>query len=132
MNNAISNASPIGIDSGAADQPRPLVLASREARTRAVLLADLQSSLAALGVRSVLARRHRLVLHGGRTTPIGARPEPSGPIDPELHILGPDATEIATTDGATYHVASGNKYPAADPAAAAISIRLDQYAARRA
>jgi hypothetical protein len=132
MNNAISNARPGGTDNGTAGQPRPPVLATREASRRATLLADLQAALAAQGVRSVLARRHRLVLRGGRTTPIGARPEPSGPTDPQLHILGPDATEIATTDGTTYHVASGTRYPAGGPAAAATSIRRDHYAVHRA
>jgi hypothetical protein len=132
MNNAISQAPPAGADNGAAGQPRPPVLATRDASRRATLLADLQSALAALGVRSVLARHHRLVLRGGRTTPIGTRPEPSGPTDPELHILGPAATEIATTDGTAYHVASGTRYPADDPAAAAISIRRDHHVVRRA
>jgi hypothetical protein len=132
MNNAITNAPAAGTDNGAAGQPRPPVLATRDASRRATLLADLQSALAAQGVRSVLARRHRLVLRGGRTTPIGARPEPSGPTDPQLHILGPGATDIATTDGTAYHVASGTRYPASDPAAAAISIRRDQHAVRPA
>ncbi len=47
---------------------------------------------------------------------------------PELHIFAPDGidiatTDIATTDGSTYWLASGNECPAGDPAAAATVIR---------
>jgi hypothetical protein len=99
--------------------PRPPVLATKEASRRAALLGDLQTALAAQGVSSVLARRHRLVLHGGRTTPVPARFEPSGPTDPQLHIFTPDGTDIATAHGSTYHFTSGRAHPADDPARAA-------------
>jgi len=93
---------------------RPPILTREEASRRAALLADLQNALAAQGVSSVLARRHRLVLQGGRT-----RSEPSGPTEPQLHIFTPDGTDIATTHGSAYHFASGDAHPAADPARAA-------------
>jgi len=97
---------------------RSPILTREEAARRAALLADLQSALQAQGVSSVLARRHRLVLQGGRT-----RCEPSGPTDPELHIFTPDGTDIATTRGSAYHFASGHAHPAADPARAAQAAR---------
>ncbi len=123
MNNAISNARPVGKDSGAADRvadavlaelPRPPILAREEASRRAALLSDLQSALAAQGVSPVLARNHRLVLKGAST-----RCAPSGPTDPQLHIFTPDCTDIATTHGSAYHFATGRAYPADDPARAA-------------
>jgi len=48
--------------------------------------------------------------------------------DPELHILAPAGTHIATTDGTTYRLASSQEYPAADPATAAACIRHGQHA----
>jgi hypothetical protein len=94
---------------------RPPVLAKEEASRRAALLADLQAALAAHGVPSVLARRHRLVLSGASTTTCAL----SGPTDPELHIFLPDGKDIATTRGRSYHFASGHAHPADDPAQAA-------------
>jgi hypothetical protein len=44
-------------------------------------------------------------------------PEPSGRTDPALHILGPDGTVIATTDGSVYQI-SGTQFPVGNPAAA--------------
>src|SRR6266700_7949177 len=92
------------------------------------LLAELQDALTDLGVRSVLARHHRLVLQYNRV-PSG----PSGLTDPELHILAPAGTDIVTTDivttdGTTYRRASGQQYPVADPAAAAALIRHGRHA----
>ncbi|HUD38209.1 MAG TPA: hypothetical protein VMR14_15015 [Streptosporangiaceae bacterium] len=64
-------------------------------------------------VLCVLARNHRLVLRYKRLGP----PEPSGRTDPALHILGPDGTVIATTDGSVYQI-SGTQFPVGNPAAA--------------
>jgi hypothetical protein len=107
-------------------QYRQPILSRAEADHRMMLLAELQTSLAGLGVRSVLARHHRLVLQYNRV-PSG----PSGMTDPELHIFASAATDIATTDGSTYHLASGRQCPASDPAAAATFMRHDQDAAHR-
>ncbi len=101
----------------------PPVLDRAEAERRMHLLAELQDALTDLGVRSVLARHHRLVLQYNRV-PSG----PSGLTDPELHILAPAGTDIATTDGTTYRLASGQQYPVADPAAAAALIRHGRHA----
>lgn len=133
MKNAISDARPGGMDNGAADavadvarastvhgsgqnppSARPPILAREEATRRAALLADLQGALAALGIRSVLARRHRLVLSGGQT-----KCEPSGPTDPELHIFTSRGKDIATACGSAYLFASGGAHPVSDPAQAA-------------
>ena len=102
------------------------ILSRAQADRRMLLLAELQTSLAGLGVRSVLARHHRLVLQYNRV-PSG----PSGMTDPQLRILTPDGTDIATTDGRTYNLASGEKCPAGEPAAAATLIRHGQHAAPR-
>jgi hypothetical protein len=100
---------------GSSELSRSPILATKEASRRAALLSDLQAALAAQGIRSVLARQHRLVLRGGR------RPcEPSGPTDPQLHIFTPDGTDIATTRASTYRFASGLVHPADDPARAAL------------
>lgn len=97
-------------------QPEP-ILAGPDAVRRLQLLADLQAALAGLGIRSVLARNHRLVLRPP-TAPTG----PSGQVNPRLHIFTPDGPAIATTDGTAYHLTSGHHCPAADPAAAAALI----------
>ncbi len=107
--------------------PSPPILAEAEVERRMLLLAELQGLLAALGIRSVLARNHRLVLQYNRV-PSG----PSGPTDPQLRIFAPDGTDIATTDGRTYSLASGRQCPANDPAAAATLMRHGQHAAPRA
>lgn len=96
----------------------PPILAQAEVARRMLLLADLQAALAAQGIRSVLARNHRLVLHYNGS-PCG----PSGLTDPQLHVLTPERTVIATTDGTTYSLASGAECPTDDPAAAATVIR---------
>jgi len=94
------------------------ILATAEVTRRMLLLGELQEALAALGVRSVLARNHRLVLQYNRV-PYG----PCGMTDPQLHVFAPDGTCVATTDGTTFHLASGRQCPADDPAAAATFIR---------
>lgn len=106
--------------------PATPILAQAEVARRMLLLADLQAALAAQEIHSVLARNHRLVLQYNRV-PSG----PSGPTDPQLHIFTPGGTDIATTDGSTYNLASGEKYPADDPAAAATLIRHGQHVAPR-
>ena len=112
------------------DTPAPAaapILATAEVTRRMLMLAELRDALAALGVRSVLARHHRLVLQYNRSPC-----EPSGLTDPHLHIFGPDGTDIAATDGTTFSLASGPEYPTADLAAAAIAMRHGQHAASRA
>src|SRR6266699_4037888 len=94
------------------------ILQEAEVARRMHLLAELQDALAALGVRSVLARNHRLVLQYNRV-PYG----PCGMTDPQLHVFTPDGTCVATTDGTTFHLASGRQCPADDPAAAATFVR---------
>jgi len=108
------------------DTPAPAaapILATAEVTRRMLMLAELRDALAALGVRSVLARHHRLVLQYNRVPS-----RPSGLTDPQLHILAPDSTDIATTDGSTYRLARGMQCPAGDPAAAATLIRQGRLA----
>jgi hypothetical protein len=97
------------------NDPFQLILAEADVTRRMLLLTELQSTLAAQGAQSVLARRHRIVLRADQ--PIG----PSGLTNPELHIFAPGGTYIATTDGTTYRLASGPEYPVDDPAGAAIA-----------
>ena len=92
-----------------------------------LLLAELQAELAALGVRSVLARNRRLVLKYNAGTC-----KPSGLTNPMLHALTPDGTGIATTDGTTCQLDSGQAYPASDPTAAAAAMRTLDLPAPRA
>lgn len=105
----------------------PPILAEAEVCRRMLLLSELQAALAALGVRSVLARNHRLVLRYG-----GGPCEPSGLTNPTLHILRPDCAAIATTDGGTYRLSSGQEYSADDSGATATAIQHPQRAAQRA
>jgi hypothetical protein len=105
---------------------RPPILLPAEAERRLVLLSKLQSALSAHGLSSVLARNHRLVLHGDN--PLWAT---SGLTDPQLHIFAPDGTDVAATDGITFTLASGQQHSAADPAAAADRIDAASYAAPR-
>ena len=107
--------------------PREPILTEAEVARRMSLLAELQAALTAQGIRCVLARNHRLVLHYN-VVPSG----PSGMTDPVLHIFTPEGTDIATTDGSSYHLARGEKCPACDPVAAAVLIRHGRYAERRA
>jgi hypothetical protein len=83
------------------------------------LLRDLQSALADLGVRSVLARNHRLVLRWPGVGSFGS----SGLTDPELHVFASSGSAVAITDGTDDRLASGLNCPAADPAAAAAMVR---------
>jgi hypothetical protein len=107
--------------------PGQPILAEAEAAHRMLLLSELQTALAALGTHSVLARNHRLVL---RYNQIPC--PPSGLTDPALHIAGPDCNDVATTNGITFSLASGPRYPADDPAAAATAIRHRQPTASQA
>jgi len=104
-------------DASSAQPPEP-ILTGPEATRRLMLLSDLQTALARLGIRSVLARTHRLVLR-----PPAAPCAPSGQVNPRLHIFTPAGTTIATSDGTAYHLPSGHDCPAANPAAAATLIR---------
>ena len=61
--------------------------------------------LAVHGLASVLAARHILVLRGAGPA------QPSGPGDPELHILG-GRRQVITTDGRGYHFAGCRRHPA--------------------
>ena len=98
--------------------PPHLVLSQDEAARRLLLLADLQTCLANLGVRCVLARNHRLVLRWHSSGSFG----PSGLTDPQLHIFTPAGAAVATTDGSTFCLATGQRYHADDPVAAAADI----------
>ena len=93
------------------------ILGEAEADRRMFLLAQLHAALEAQQFHCVLARKHRLVLRYSTL-----QREPSGLTDPELHAFGQDSTDIITTDGTTYTLASGQQYPTADPDAAARKI----------
>ncbi|HVB45354.1 MAG TPA: hypothetical protein VNF47_21985 [Streptosporangiaceae bacterium] len=82
------------------------ILSEYEAGRRMLLLAELHAALTALGVRCVLARRHRLVLRYNAGV-CGL----SGLENPHLHIFAPGGTDIAVTDGAVYEITSGGRYP---------------------
>lgn len=102
------------------------ILANAEASRRRALLAELQAALAAQQIQSVLARNRTVILQFN-----DERHQPSGLTDPQLYIFAPDGTDIATTDGITYHFTSGKTYPTCDPAGAVIAIRSDQRRAAR-
>lgn len=93
------------------------VLDQDDATRQSLLLAELQAALTARGTRSVLARRHRLVLRSG-DNPY----EPSGPTRPELHIFTAHGTLVTTTDGQDYHLPGSQPYPASDPHATALAL----------
>jgi hypothetical protein len=101
------------------------VLDEADADRQALTLSELQAALSALGVRSIRARYHRLVLRYNDPPPL----PPSGPTSPLLHVFGPDRTRVATTDGTVYRLDDGQELPAADPAAAAATIRRSLTAA---
>jgi len=82
-----------------------------------VLLAELRTALATAGIRSTLARTHRLVLRGSP-----GPCEPSGLTDPALYIDAPAGHVVATTDGVTFRLSSGAQYPAATPPATVAAI----------
>jgi hypothetical protein len=96
---------------------RAPILTGTEADNRRLLLAELQRALSALGVDSVLARNHRLVLRYNL-----APYEPSGPTDPQLHVFAPHGQCAVTTDEAVYRLPGGRECPVADPGAAAAAI----------
>jgi hypothetical protein len=58
-----------------------------------------------------------LILYGDRCTWAS-----SGLTNPLLHIFAAEGTDIATTDGNTYKLASGVQYPSDDPAAVAADV----------
>jgi len=91
------------------------ILTRNEAARRRLLLSELQAALNGLGVPSILARNHRLVLRWHNNAPSG----PSGQTNPRLHIFIPAGTVIATTDGSAYHLPASRQCPASDSAAAA-------------
>lgn len=94
-------------------QDHPATLTAAAASRRAELLGTLGAALAARGVESLLACRHRLVLRADR--PCG----PCDPADPRLYVFGPGGTEVVATDGGQYRFASGAACPVAEPARAA-------------
>jgi hypothetical protein len=94
------------------------ILSDSEADSRLRLLAELRAELSALGVESVLARNHRLVLRYN-AVPL----DPSGLTDPQLHIFTAEGKRVATTDGMVYRLDRGGEFPAGDAAAAATLIR---------
>jgi len=93
------------------------ILSDSEAARRKALLGELQATLAVLGCQSVLARTRRLVLRSA-----DGITEPSGPTNPQLHVLQPGRTCIITTDGTAYHLPGSQTCPITDPAAAAATI----------
>ncbi|HVB46066.1 MAG TPA: hypothetical protein VNF47_25620 [Streptosporangiaceae bacterium] len=97
------------------------ILAEAEVSRRVLLLAELHAAFTALGVRCVLSRKHRLVLRYE-----AGLCGPSGPLDPHLHIFTDGGTEVATTDGAVYSLASGGQYPVDDPKAVAAKLTSDR------
>ena len=110
------------------DSSHNTILASDEAARRVQLLSELQAALKDLGMHSVLARNHRLVLRWHNAGPF----EPSGQTSPQLHIFTPAGTTIATiatTDGTSYHLSAGPDCPAVGSTAAAALIRDHIHAA---
>jgi hypothetical protein len=104
------------------------ILDQTEADHRTLLLSELQAALAALGVQSIRASRHRLVLRYNNPPPL----MPSGPTNPTLHVFTPAGTRVATTDGTAYRLDDGQEYPATDPATTAAAICRTQTAPRQA
>jgi hypothetical protein len=100
-------------DTNAEAASRPTILDREEANRRKAALARLQDELADLGVESVLVGRHVLRLSGPGPW------QPSGPADPELHVLATNWRCTVTTDGERYQLINGAKHPADDPAGAA-------------
>ncbi|SRR6266851_7418205 len=98
--------------------PAPAVLADAEACRRRDLLIMLKVALADRGVRSLLIGRHVLALRAA------APFEPSGPADPELHVLSAANREVITTDGAMYWLNTGGALAVDDPAAAAEQLAI--------
>jgi hypothetical protein len=106
----------IAADSSASSAGTP-VLENTEAERRRLLLAELQTALAGLGIHSTLARKHRLVLRYSD----GAAGR-NGLTDPQLFVFAESGTTTVATDGSVYKLRDGQEFPAADPAAAAVII----------
>jgi hypothetical protein len=102
-------------------KPHEAILEQSEAARRKLQLSELQATLAALGIDSIRAARHRLVLRYSDPPPLLQ----SGPTDPTLHVFGQAGTRIISTDGTVYRLDNGREYPAGDPAAAATAISRD-------
>ena len=98
--------------------PDAPILDEPEAQRRSLLLTELQDVLSALGVRSVRARRQRLVLRYNES-PLA----PSGPTGPTLHVFGPSGARIVSTDCNSYRLDDGQEFPVSDPATVAAVIR---------
>ena len=98
-------------------EPQDPTLRPSEVADRVGALAKLQSALAALGIRCVLARHHRLVLR----SPAVSRCS-SGQTDPRPHVLAADGPCTVITDGTAYRLDTGQVLQAADPATAAALI----------
>lgn len=96
-----------------AEQATRRVLTSDEADRRKAVLTRLRDELATRGIESVLAGRHTLILSGCGPW------APSGPGDPELHVLGVGGRCIVATDGQRYQFAEGSTHSADDPSGAA-------------
>jgi hypothetical protein len=103
-----------GQDLSAACSP---ILAKDEAGRREALLSDLQNALAACGLKSVIVRRHRLVLEGAST-----KAATSGQTDPQLHVFIPGGRSVVTASGQGY-LLGGCAFPASDAASAADALR---------
>jgi len=98
-------------DDSAGPAPRRAVLAGQEADHRKAVLTRLQEVLAVHGLESVLAARHILVLRGAGPA------QPSGPGDPELHILGAGRRQVITTTTSAMPARTPPMTPAEQPAA---------------
>lgn len=96
---------------------REPILPEAEVARRQLQLADLRAALASAGIDSTLAGRHRLVLRYGE-----GRCEPSGPIDPQLHVFLTGGTVVVTTDGTSYHLPGGVTSSTSDSAVAAAAL----------
>ena len=85
------------------------ILADQEAETRRKLLAHLRSALATLGVTSILARNHRLILRYNMSPG-----QPSGLIDPVLHVFANTGRKAVTTDGTVFRLDGEAEFPVTD------------------
>jgi hypothetical protein len=93
------------------------ILDDAEAGRRMLLLAQLQTALAELGFQCTLARKHRLVLR--YTDGVAG---PNGLTEPQLYVFTEPGPATVTTDGVVYQVSDSQKFPAANPTAAAAMI----------
>jgi hypothetical protein len=93
------------------------ILDDHEVANRKTLLAELQATLADLGIQCRLAGRRRLVLRYAGQSPHA----PSGLTDPSLFVLGRDQN-VVTTDGDCYRLRDGREFPVNNLAVAAAAI----------